>query len=158
MTRKSAASAKPKAQEPSREEQLEKLHRSFDENKQAFIQTVKTQIVIADRFDNYLNVEDLAMRIMKVDEIEIELGNELTDESIRCYELVLEQVEKFEFDEFVGEEPPDYFSVIMPDRHKLVDKLDKVYSTIRYMSVKPYADKMLQMWQTLRQQKMELGL
>lgn len=158
MTRKSAASAKPKPVEKTKEEKEEMLRKSFDENKWAFEETVKTQVQTSKRFDNFANLRDLALRVLDKDDVTISLVRDLMHESTRSYDLVLDRVMKFSFDDFMGDEPHDYFADIMPDPEQIEDWMDFLYAVVRFMSVKPYADKMLQMWQTLRQQKMELGL
>lgn len=161
MTKKSAARAKvvkPEPEEMSIADKQEKLHKLFDENKWAFVETVKTQVRTADRFDNFANLRDLALRILEKEDVTVSLVNALVEESINSYSLVQERAEKFEFEKFIEDEPFDYFEDIMPDRTKIVDDLDILYAVIRFMSVKPYGDKMLQMWQTIQMAKKELNL
>lgn len=161
MTKKSAASAKIKAvrpPEPTLEEKQEKLQKLFDENKWAFEETVKTQIVLARRFDNFANIRDLVERILGKDNYTYELLHDLVDESEKCYKEVLKQVEKFELAGFTGEEPTDYFKDIMPDEKAVNDDLEFIYGILKYMSVRPYGDKMLQLYQTIQNAKRELGL
>lgn len=158
MSRKSAASVKPKPIEKTAEEKEALLRKSFDENKWAFEETVKTQVQTSTRFDNYANLRDLALRVLDKDAVSISLVKDLMHESTRSYDLVLDRVRLFDYEKFVGDEPYDYFSDIMPDPEQIEDDMDFLYAVVRFMSVKPYGDKMLQMWQTLRQQKQELGL
>ena len=158
MSRKSAASVKPKPIEKTAEEKEALLRKSFDENKWAFEETVKTQVQTSTRFDNYANLRDLALRVLDKDAVNISLVKDLMHESTRSYDLVLDRVRRFDYEKFVGDEPYDYFSDIMPDPEQIEDDMDFLYAVVRFMSVKPYGDKMLQMWQTLRQQKQELGL
>lgn len=161
MTKKSAASAKIKAvqpPEPTPEEKQEKLQKLFDENKWAFEETVKTQIILARRFDNFANIRDLVERVLGKGNYTYELLHDLVDESEKCYKEVLERAGKFMLDDFSGDEPVDYFKDIMPDEKAVNDDLEFVYGALRYMSVRPYGDKMLQLYQTVQNAKRELGL
>lgn len=168
MTKKSAARAKvvtpksedvsPKPEELSMEDKMLKLRKLFDENKWAFEKTVKTQVRTSERFDNFANLRDLAINVLGEDGVTIPLIQDLMIESTKSYELVLERVEKFEFDKFMEDEPYDYFEDIMPDPKQVVDQMDFLYGVVRFLSVKPYGDKMLQMWQTVQMTKKELGL
>ena len=161
MAKKSAARAKvvkPEPEEMSIADKQEKLRKVFDENKWAFVETVKTQVRTANRFDNFANLRDLALRILEKEDVTVSLVNSLVEESINSYSLVQERAEKFEFEKFIEDEPFDYFEDIMPDRKWIVDDLDILYAIIRFMSVKPYGDKMLQMWQTIQMAKKELNL
>lgn len=161
MAKKSAARAKviaPKPEELSMEDKVLKLRKMFDENKWAFEETVKTQIKTSRRFDNFANLRDLALNVLDKSDVKISLIKDLMDESTRSYELVLDCVEKFDFDKFNADEPYDYFENIMPDPDKLEDEMDFLYGAIRFLSVKPYGDKMLQMWQTIQNAKRELEI
>lgn len=160
MTKKNAASAKIKAVQPpelTEEEKLEKLRKEFDENKDAFLKTVDTQIVIAERYDNFANLWELAERVLD-EKIEPSLAKALVEESKNSYQLVRECVEKFAFDDFMGDDLPDYFEGIKPKYEDCEDRLDHLYNIVRYMSVMPYGDKMLQMYQTIKLDKTGLGL
>lgn len=160
MTKKSAASAKIKAVQPpelTEEEKIEKLRKEFDENKNAFLKTVETQIAIAERYDNFTNLWELAERVLD-EKIEPSLAKDLVEESKNSYQLVHECVQKFAFDDFMGDDLPDYFEDIKPKYEDCGDRLDHLYNIIRYMSVMPYGDKMLQMYQTIKLDKTGLGL
>lgn len=161
MAKKSVARAKvvkPEPEEMSIADKQEKLRKVFDENKWAFEETVKTQVRTSTRFDNLANLRDLAINVLGKDQVTIPLLKDLVDESTRSYEMVLERVKQFEYEKFIEDEPFDYFEDIMPIVYEVEDDMDFLYGVVRFLSVKPYGDKMLQMWQTIQMVKKELNI
>lgn len=159
MAKKSAARAKVvKPEDMTIADKQEKLRKVFDENKWAFEETVKTQVRTSTRFDNLANLRDLAINVLGKEQVTIPLLKDLVDESTRSYEMVLERVRQFEYEKFIEDEPFDYFEDIMPIIYEVEDDMDFLYGVVRFLSVKPYGDKMLQMWQTIQMVKKELNV
>lgn len=159
MARKSAAAAKPKAQKPvelTEEQKWEQLEKVFEDAKFTYIETVKVQVKSAQRVDNYLNIRELFDK-MKV-EASIQRVKDMQKISVQTYEKVLGIAEGFEFDRFVKAECPDPFEDIMPQVADIVVEADEVAAAIRYMSVVPYGNNLVQMHNLIMQEMAKLGL
>ena len=159
MTKKSAASAKLKKSEPeiSIADKQQQLKQCFDDQKWYIQQLAETQVKIAARIDNMLNLRELAISF-GIKEPEISLIKDLQNQSVAIYKKILKVVASFEYEKFLEDTCYDYFEKLVPDCKKIEDNLDLLYAAIDWLSIKPFADQMLSMHQTILGTKKKLGL
>lgn len=154
MAKKSAAKAKvikPVETKPTVDPEA-----MFDDAKRMFLETLDVQIKNSRRIDNLLNIEDLAINFWKDRRPGYLAG--MTDEeqcayfqSLRqCSELTYHQIraasEEFSFEEFSKQELKDYYEDIVPDGSDVdLTAEDILRGAIKFLSVQPYADKMIKL-------------
>lgn len=168
MTKKSAASVKPipfnKAPE------LPPLEETFDNAKQAFINTLETSIVIAKRVDNLLNIRDYAINYWKESDFlksmlpsdRMAYFKELQTITVITYEQLLEATKEFELDEFCKDDMKDYYERIIEERSLIMDEKDLCKAGLVFLTVKPFGEKMTALHHTILDEKkqrefMEVG-
>ena len=159
MVKKSAASAKlkaPKVPELTEEEKWEKLKGVFEDAKFTYIETVKVQVKAAQRVDNYLNIRELCEK-MGV-ETSIQRTKDMLTISIQTYEKVQKIAEGFVFEDFIKSTCPDPFEDAMPQVRDIVTDVDEVAAAIKFMSITPYGNNLIQMHNLIMQEMDKLGL
>lgn len=159
MTKKSAASVKPipfnKAPE------LPPLEETFDNAKQAFINTLETSIIIAKRVDNLLNIRDYLIGYWKstnkLDSMmpmdRMAYFKEMQLKTVMVYEQLLEATKTFELEEFCKEEMKDYYEDIIPSIEEIDSEQDLCTAGLIFLTVKPFGEKMTALHHTILDEK-----
>ena len=156
MTRKSASKIKPlKTQRKVERVPLEEL---FNDAKDGNVLIAETQVKIAERTDNTANIRDFCRKFFgdeRYFEEEIENGlqlvNELQDLSIDTYKKILEVIKGWKLEDFTKETVDDMFEDIVYTREDIGDNPRGLCKAcLVWLSVRPYADKMLKMHQYIQ--------
>lgn len=154
MVKKSAAKAKVVKPEVT----VQKIdpEAMFDDAKRMFLETLDVQIKNSRRGDNLLNIEDLAINFWKerrpgyipsMDDAEqCAYFQRLRQCSELTYQQIRDASESFSFEEFSKPELKDYYEGIVPsgDDVELTGE-DTLRMAIKFLSVQPYADKMIKL-------------
>lgn len=153
MARKSAAQAKvkkvEKAEEPKSAEEILKMM------KDPMIAQLKAQIIMANRVDNMANLRDLYKNFYGEYPSFKEL-KAMLELSIKTYEKILERFEGIDVEFLSNEELPDLFEDMIKKARKVTNDEDLLSELVIYLSVNPYANKLIQMHQLFREE-MEKG-
>ena len=153
MARKSAAQAKvkkvEKAEEPKSAEEIMKMM------KDPMIVQLKAQIIMANRVDNMANLRDLYKNFYGEYPNFKEL-KAMLELSIKTYEKILERFEGIDVVFLSKEELPDLFEDMIKKARKVTSDEDLLSELVVYLSVNPYANKLIQMHQLFREE-MEKG-
>lgn len=157
MTKKSAASAKVKAPQPSVEEKRETLRKFYDDQVWYINQLADTQVILADRIDNMLNLRELAISF-GIEKPSISLLFDLMEESAEIYAKIKERVQAIQQSDFEQAEYQDPFKDLVPDWKAVKDDLDLLVEAIQWLSIKPFGDQVIQAYHAYQQQKTQLGL
>ena len=161
MARKSASQAKPVKAEKKTEEQLWKEMESvFDDAKWTYIETVRVQIQNAKRVDNFLNLRELAMKLGYTieDEEGIKFVKKLQELSVKTYEAIKDVAETFKMEDFIWEKCLDPLKQLMPSVDEINTQADMVAASIRFMSVTPYGNNVIQVHNLMMQEMARRGL
>ena len=159
MTKKSAASAKVKAPQPTIEEKREILRKFYDDQIWYIIQLADTQVILADRIDNMLNLRELAISF-GIKQPKLSLLFDLMKESAEIYAKIKEKVHAIQQSDFEQAEYPAPFKDLVPDWRNLEDgdELDLLVAAIQWLSIRPFNDQITQAYHAYQQQKTQLGL
>ena len=158
---KRAASMKVVKKDEEKKEELEPIENVFEEAKKLFLMTVETQIKTAARVDNLLNIRDLALNFWKDKGLEyhrsIAYLKKLQKVSIKAYEDILEESKKFDLDDFKKTEIRDYYESLVPKVDDITDEEELLQAVIRFLSIQPYGNKLVQMHQLIQQELAKRG-
>lgn len=157
--RKSAAKIKP-IKEPAYQEPLPPIEEVFEDAKAMYLMTIETNIMTAKRIDNLLNLRDYAYKFWGEEMKNLFNGNmrvkyfkELQELSVHVYEQIKEIAEEWTLEFFSDETIEDPFQVILPKPENLEDENEMCRAGIIFLSIRPYADKMLKMHQLIQDEK-----
>lgn len=153
MARKSAAQLKAKKQTSDLKQKLEdmpSLEETFENAKQAFVNTLEVSVQLAGRIDNLLNIRDYAYKFWdKADKCIPTDGRgtlgyckKLQDLSIQIYKDMLEIVKTFDLKEFKKEDMKDYFEELMPIVEGIEDEDQLCAAGLIFLTIKPFGEKM----------------
>lgn len=162
MARKSAAQLKAKKQTSDLKQQLEgmpSLEETFENAKQAFINTLEVSIQLATRIDNLMNIRDYAYNFWhKEYQRMVSRSNdgnvtsyckELMYLSESIYKDMLEIVRGFELEEFLKEDMKDYFEELMPVVDGIEDEDQMCVAGLIFLTIKPFGEKMTALHHTI---------
>jgi len=157
MVRKSASQFKPtaKAEAP----QLPPIEETFENAKQAFINTLEVSIVLAKRVDNLLNIRDYANKFWNgeldrlLPEERMDYYKALQEISITTYEALLEATKQFTLEEFSKEELNDYYEAIIPKVESITNERQLCSAGLIFITVKPFGEKMTALHHTILDEK-----
>lgn len=158
MTRKSAASAK--LVKPEQFDDLPPIEETFDNAKQAFINTLDVSIELSKRIDNLMNIRDYAMKFWG-SEFEskflvperLDYFKGLQNLSTMTYQALKEATEKFELDAFLAEDLKDYYEDIIPKIDDILDESQMCAAGLIFLTVKPFGEKMAALHRTMLEEK-----
>ena len=157
MSKKSASQFKPIKTQEVQQHELPSIEETFDNAKQAFVNTLEVSVRIAKRIDNFLNVRDYVINfygrdwseIRRVGADRVEYIKRLQNITVSTYEKMLEKTLEFSLEEFSKEEMKDYYEEIVPDVES-IDTMDKILEAgLIFLSVKPFGEKMTALHHTI---------
>lgn len=157
MARKSASQAKIKKPE-FKQPELPPIEETFENAKQAFINTLEVSVQLAERIDNLLNIRDYANKFFpdglpvnfpKAPGSAVEYYKDLQDLSIQVYKDMLEIVKTFELEEFKKEDMKDYFEELMPVVEAIKDEDELCAAGLIFLTIKPFGEKMTALHHTI---------
>ena len=157
MSKKSASQFKPIKTQEVQKHELPPIEETFDNAKQAFVNTLEVSVRIAKRIDNFLNVRDYVINfygrdwseIRRVGADRVEYIKRLQNITVSTYEKMLEKTLEFSLEEFSKEEMKDYYEEIVPDVES-IDTMDKILEAgLIFLSVKPFGEKMTALHHTI---------
>lgn len=155
MSRKSAASFKPVATKT--QEEIPTLEETWENAKQAFINTAEVSVQLAGRIDNLMNIRDMVYKFWEprgeFDKITLDYLKEKMEFSEFIYKKILAIVETFEMDEFLKEDMKDYFEDIIPKPESILNEEDLLNAAIVFLTVKPWGEKMTALHHTMLDEK-----
>jgi len=141
---KRAAAMKAVASKKQEEVPVEEI---FDIMREGFITILETNVITAKRVDNLLNIRDAAKRFWgDVDNhySSIQYYKELQKLSVKTYEDILAIIkDKYTIENLSNIEIDDWFDEIIPNVEKIESEKDLMEAMIIFLSVKPYAEKVL---------------
>lgn len=153
--RKSAASFKPVVTKS--QEDIPTLEETWENAKQAFINTAEVSVQLAGRIDNLMNIRDMVYKFWEprgeFDKITLDYLKEKLEFSKFIYERVLTIVKTFEMDEFLKEDMKDYFEEIIPKPEDILNEEDLLNAAIVFLTVKPWGEKMTALHHTMLDEK-----
>lgn len=157
MARKSASQAKIKKPEFQKPE-LPPIEETFENAKQAFVNTLEVSIQLAERVDNLLNIRDYVRKFFP-DELpypwkgvmnaRLKYCKALMNLSIQTYKDMLEIVKTFELEEFAKEDMKDYFEELMPVVEGINDEDELCTAGLVFLTIKPFGEKMTALHHTI---------
>lgn len=161
---KSASEFKPKMisgeEKRARQKQLEELptlEETWENAKQAFVNTAEVSITLASRIDNLMNIRDMVYQFWngrdQVNRITVEYLKEKLDLSIKTYRAILDVVIDFEMGEFLKDDMKDYFDVLIPKTEEIETEEDLLDAAIIFLTVKPWGEKMTALHHTMLDEK-----
>ena len=167
MARKSAAQLRAsknlnssKKFEKQRIEDLPPIEETFENAKQAFVNTLEVSVQLASRIDNLMNIRDYAYKFWgnRIDEMFLpgeKLGyfKDLMDVSVGTYEKMLDIVKGFELEEFLKDDMKDYFEPLMPDTSTILNEKELCVAGLIFLTIKPYGEKMTSLHHTMVDEK-----
>jgi len=156
MARKSAARMKVVKDD----RKLQPIEEVFEDAKKMFAMTVDTQVKLAGRVDNLMNIRDFARKFWgsKYDDMfmdgeeEWEYLQHLQNISIETYKDVRKRVDQFELVDFRAVEVKDYFADIIPDVKDIAGMGSLCVAALKFMSVQPYGSKLMQLHQMMQEE------
>lgn len=158
MAKKSASQLKPVKAAPANN--LPPIEETWENAWQSFKTTIEVNVEIAKRVDNLLNVRDLCFKILGEDyvwsldsEARMNLFKWAYDVSVATYIDIQQVIETWELDEFLKEDMKNYFDDIMPKVVNVNDEMDMLFAAIRFLSIKPYGERMNQLHYTMLDEK-----
>ena len=157
MVKKSAAHAKVKAPLSPREERMAELQKAFDDMKKISLIIIDTQIKTAKRIDNMSNIRAY-MRDFLDETPSMILIRAGVNASIEAYEAVREATEAWTLEEFMKPEIKNYFEHITPSSDDVEDDMALCFAMIKYLSVKPYGEKLVQSHHLIQEEAARLEL
>lgn len=165
MAKKSAAQLKAKKNQGFETRALPPIEETWENVKQVYITTLGVNIQLAKRADNMFNLRDLAYKFLGEEymwaleeEQRMALFKWMRDESIKAYEDMLAIAKKWTIDQFTEEDMPDWFEGLIPDPEGFNTEMDMLFAAIKFLSVKPYGERMAGMHQQmLDEMKMREG-
>lgn len=156
MSRKSAASFKPIKQEQ-KVEDLPSLEETWENAKQAFLNTAEVSVELAKRIDNLMNIRDMVYKFWdgrgQDDKITVEYLKEKLDLSIETYKNIHDIVIDFEMGEFLKDDMKDYFDILIPKTEEIETEEDLLDAAIIFLTVKPWGEKMTALHRTMLDEK-----
>ena len=155
MKRKSAAEFKPVKMEERPE--LPPIEETFENAKQAFVNTLEVSITLAKRVDNLLNIRDYASSFWKgstfldgmISADRMDYFKSLQDLSVAVYEALLDRTKQFELEEFLKEEMPDDYEDTIPNISVIETEHELCSAGLVFLTVKPFGEKMTALHHTL---------
>ena len=153
MTRKSAAKLKVVKDD---KKELRPIEEVFEEAKEMFALTVDTQIKLAARVDNLMNIRDFCRKFWgdqydsKFNRDELHYLKNMQQVSINTYQKVRDKVDEFELVDFRATELKDYFADIIPASEDIKSLQDLCEAALIFMSVQPYGSKLIQLHQMMQ--------
>ena len=155
MSRKSAASFKPVVTK--NQEDIPTLEETWENAKQAFLNTAEVSVQLAGRIDNLMNIRDMVYKFWdvrhKTEDITLEYLKSKQEISIMTYKCILSIVKNFEMEEFLKEDMKDYFEEVIPPVDELEDEEDLLDAAIVFLTVKPWGEKMTALHHTMLDEK-----
>lgn len=148
MARKSASQAKIKKPE-FKQPELPPIEETFENAKQAFINTLEVSVQLAERIDNLLNIRDYAKKFWGETPVELQYCKDLQDLSIQVYKDMLDIVKTFELEEFKKEDMKDYFEELMPIVEAINDEDELCAAGLIFLTIKPFGEKMTALHHTV---------
>lgn len=156
-SRKSAAKIKPIKGQHVYQEELPPIEELFDDAKQMYVMTVETNIITAKRIDNLMNIRDYAYKFWRNsldnlfdDKQRLDYFKDLQKLSINVYEQIKEIAEGFTLEAFSNETIDDCFKEILPTPDDIEDEDELCRAGLIFLTVRPYADKMLKLHSLIR--------
>lgn len=162
---KSASEFKPKMingdERRARQAQLDEmptLEETWENAKQAFVNTAEVSVELAKRIDNLMNIRDMVYKFWETSDREgypvtmRYLKNKM-ELSVMTYKRILEIVKTFEMEEFLKEDMKDYFEELIPNVDELVAEEDLLDAAIVFLTVKPWGEKMTALHHTMLDEK-----
>ena len=161
---KSASEFKPKMingdERRARQAQLDEmptLEETWENAKQAFVNTAEVSVELAKRIDNLMNIRDMVYKFWDgrgVDHtITVEYLKEKLNLSIQTYKNIYDIVIDFEMEEFLKEDMKDYFDVLIPKIEEIEYEEDLLDAAIIFLTVKPWGEKMTALHHTMLDEK-----
>lgn len=155
MSRKSAASFKPVVTKT--QEDIPTLEETWENAKQAFLNTAEVSVELAKRIDNLMNIRDMVYKFWDVrhetEGITLEYLKSKQELSIQTYKNILDIVVDFQMDEFLKEDMKDYFDVLIPKVEEIESEEDLIDAAIIFLTVKPWGEKMTALHHTMLDEK-----
>lgn len=155
MNRKSAASFKPVATKT--QEDIPTLEETWENAKQAFVNTAEVSVELSKRIDNLMNIRDMVYKFWETrgDVSKINLGylKGKLELSKFTYETILAVVREFEMEEFLKEDMKDYFESIIPKVEEINSEEELLDAAIIFLTVKPWGEKMTALHHTMLDEK-----
>ena len=156
MARKSAAKIKPVKSFNSdkflKQPELPPIEETFENAKQAFVNTAEVAVELSERIDNLLNIRKAAYEFWGsefdnkfIASERISYLKDKQDMVTAVYKQIVEIVKSFELEEFVKEDLKDYFNVIMPKSKAVDSERDLFDAFLIFGIVKPWGEKMSQL-------------
>ena len=159
MTKRAASMKAVKSQQV---EDLPTLEETFENAKQAFLNTIEVSITIAKRVDNLLNIRDYTIGFWKqengmlnsmIPAEKLEYYKELQKISIAVYEDLYKATKEFELEEFLKDEMKDYYEHIIPKVEEIETEEDLCEAGLIFLTVKPFGEKMTSLHHTMLDEK-----
>lgn len=148
MAKKSAARI-----QPVKREELPPIEEVFSEARDMLAMTVDTQAKTATRIDNLMNIRDFVLKYYNWDipsDVDlIRYCKTLQELSIETYEAIAEEVRKWTLEQFSGEKLDDLLGDLIPGIHEIENDNDMIVASLKFLSVKPYGEKMIQLHQLI---------
>lgn len=158
MAKKSASQLKPVKAVPANN--LPPIEETWENAWQSFKNTIDVNVELARRVDNLLNVRDLCFKILGEDYVwsldskeRMNLYKWANDVSVATYMEIQRIIGTWELDEFLKEDMKDYFEDIMPKSDNVKDEMDLLFAAIKFLSIKPYGERMNQLHYTMLDEK-----
>lgn len=152
MAKKSAAMAKIKQPEKPKEP----LEDRFEKAKQALIDQIEIQIQIADRVDNMGNIRDFYKNFHgKLPDFNT--SQYLLGVSVGSYKGVLAAVQDISFEQMKEPDFEDPFTGLIPKPKDLKSDDDLCEALLIWLSVSPYANKVIQLHQLVQDELTKEG-
>lgn len=157
MARKSASQVKIKKPQFNQPE-LPPIEETFDNAKQAFVNTLEVSVQLAERIDNLMNIRDYAKKFWEgsmnfevnpMEDKPVKYCKQLQELSIQVYKDMLEIVKTFDLEEFKKEDMKDYFEELMPVPENIEDEDQLCAAGLVFLTIKPFGEKMTALHHTI---------
>lgn len=161
---KSASEFKPKMingdERRARQAQLDEmptLEETWENAKQAFINTAEVSVELAKRVDNLMNIRDMVYKFWETrgDISKINLGylKGKLELSKFTYETILTIIKSFEMEEFLKDDMKNYFESVIPKVEEINSEEELLDAAIVFLTVKPWGEKMTALHHTMLDEK-----
>lgn len=144
---------------------LPPIEETFDNAKQAFVNTAEVAVEISKRIDNLINIRKAAYEFwgssfddLFISDQCIKYLKSKLEMTTQTYEDILEIVKSFELEEFLKEEMKDYFSDIMPRVDDVETENDLFNAFLVSGIVKPWGEKMTSLHHTMLDEAKARGI
>ena len=156
MAKKSAAQLKAKKNQGFETYNMPPIEETWEKIKQVYTTTLSVNVRLASRVDNLLNLRDLAYKMLGEeymwaleDEQRINLYKWMLDTSVQTYRDMLDIARGWTIDQFTQKDMPDWFEKLVPDPSEIKDEMDLLMAAIKFLSVKPYGERMTSIHQQM---------